>query len=269
VSVTHGKLEGRITVPSGVTIAIVDSGGAATCAITAGDYYLSTPGSGVNELIFQLQVDLTSSGAGDVWAVSIDAGEDGSGKVTIDDTQMHSGGGWSITWTSTVLRDILGFAGDISGSTTAQTGSNHAKYLWIPDCPIISPYGAGDDGTSETDARTVESPAGHVSVLYSQRKTVLELSWEALSHAKTRIAGESTTGESFEQFFADVILGEDRWATVPGGPIRVHWDAADDATYTTYAAAGEIAKGFRPEQVQQGWIGLWKHRLDRLVKVPS
>lgn len=261
MAINHGKVEGRVTVPTGGwDVACTDeSGGPTTVTLAAGDYYLS----GTSGLVATLETAINAAMT-QAWTVAIGAGEDGTGKVTIGvggDPAFSA-----ISWTDTDLRDLLGFTGNVS-SDVSYVGTNHARSLWLPDAPINSPYGANDP-LEESDYRSVSSPAGHVSVVGSQRRSVQAYSWDMCSGAKTRIAQETTTNESFQKFWRDVILGEASWSSLPGGPLRVYPDADVDATYETYKVDGDLLREFRPQQVEQGWTGLYMVAMPRLVVVP-
>src|SRR3990167_1112188 len=102
---TGGRLEGQITVPTGGWTATV--GGPAT--IAAGTYYAAA---------FLAAVGAAFATAGSTTcAASASLGVSGTGLVTIT-----FGSATAITWVSTDLRDILGFAGN-SGSATSHVGT--------------------------------------------------------------------------------------------------------------------------------------------------
>lgn len=258
MAITNGRLEAAITIPASCDINITDSLGAATATIAAGTYYMTS-------LLTALDTALEAAGAGDTWSVTGSFGEGGTGKVTIDNTSY--GGTWAITWSGTstgqIVRDLLGYSDDIS-TTTAATGAYQAKGVWMPDGPLQTKHGAGV-GKIESDYRTTENAAGNVWSIYGQRKTVYACEW-MVTQPKTRTSAESTTNESFETFWIDGILGEQSYMAV-GGPLRIYWDADDDATYKVVVPVG--LEMFDPEQVQEGFIGIYTISLDRLVEVPA
>lgn len=251
---TRGRLEAQITVPSGGWDVELDDSSSATATVAAGTYYLTS-------LASTLKTALDSaSAAGETYTVSIDHGEGGGGKVTISNT----GTNFSLTWTDTDLRDALGFTGTVSGDSS-HTGSNHARMLWLPDVVKITPYGDQDDGTEMTNARATQN-SSTVKVIYGKRwQEMSGLRWRGVSHARCRIAGESTTNESFEKFWRDGILGEGPGGTA-GGPLRLYWDADTDGTYTKYMVAGQMLRTFAPEQFFQNATIAWTIEFDKLVK---
>lgn len=271
MAVTFGKLEGRITIPTGgwsVSIAETGGGGAtASASFTAGDtYYLSSTDSEANDLLADLAAKLTASAGNATYTCSIAAGESGTGKVTI----TASGGSVTaiaITWTSADLKALLGFTGTQSGALTYESAGS-ARSLWLPNGPYQALNGGGTwAGWIESDLRAQESPAGHCFALTGQRKKASVLSWVGISRARMWTANETTTNQSLEKFYTDVVLAEASWSGRAAGPIRWYSDAADDATYVTYSTP--TWNIFRPDQLREQWTGQWQVTIPRLVQVPS
>ncbi len=267
MAIKNGKLERLITIPTGGwDVTCADDGGSDTITISAGTYYHSTGDSSARDLCEEFENECDTNGTlSQNWTISIASGEGGSGKVTI----TNDGTVCTVTWVDDDLRDVLGFETDdnLSGSTS-YTSSDQARGIWLPDRAKVSPYGDSDDGWHETDARWTESASGHVKTLYSTRKQVTTLSWEHMTFAKTRIAGESTTNESFEKFWEDSILGIPAWAVGAGGPVRYFPDADTDGTSTKYMIVGDLLKSFQPEQLVENSTLYWRIVLDRMVVVP-
>ena len=278
MAIRFGKVEGLITVPAGGwSVAITETGGGGgphTVTVPAGTYYQSSAGSGSNSLVAELaaqataNASLTGNYAGSIKAEDATiASAEYSGLVTLElDGGVASA--FALTWTSTDLRDVLGFTGNLSGTDT-YTGTKQARHLWLPDCPIVSPYGSGDAGTDVAASAQMVSPAGHVTGIRTNRHVWCWYRWDAVSRAKTRIAGETTTNSSLQKFWRDVIEGTSPGAAAPFGPVRIYPSASDNATYKTYKVGGDLAKTFQPEQVQDGWIELWRVDFDRVYEVPS
>lgn len=271
MATTFGKLEGRITIPTGgwsISIAETGGGGAtASASFTAGDtYYLSSIDSESNDFPADLAAKLTASAGNATYACSIAAGENGTGKVTI----TASGGSVTsiaITWTSSAMKDLLGFTGTQSGSLS-YTGANQARSLWLPNGPFQALNGGGSwAGWIESDLRAQESPAGHCFALTGQRKKASSISWVGISRAKIWTANESTTNESLEKFYTDVVLAEAAWSGRAAGPIRWYSDAATDSTYVTYSVP--TWNVYRPDQLREQWTGQWIVSIPRLVEVPT
>jgi len=260
MAVYKGKVEGMITIPTGGVQALTctdASGGPTAITIDAGTYYWSTADSDTEDFLAQLSEDINAAMT-ETWTLTLSADESGTGKLTIGCT----GATCTITWQDTNVRDLCGFAGNSSGATS-YTGTKHVKALWLPDGPPRSAYGLSDAGADEMDQTTTESSAGHVMTLGYQRRTAQWIEWQGISRAKTRISGESTTGESWQQFVRDVIYAEATYC--PGRCLRVYPDAGTDATSTEYRVSGAIPE---PEPLIDGWIEQWRIRIPRLLKVP-
>lgn len=241
------KLEGRITVPTGGWLIshqeFTPNAGPTSRTIAAGNYYLSTTGT-LDPLLTELDDQLELLGGGN-YTVTLSAT---TGKVTIAATGVVT---FNITWTSTDLRDALGFTGNLSGGLT-YTGSNQARYLFLPDVTrngsLLAPD--GDEGAEEADLVTSMAPDGSmVSTQYRSRKFDV-LGWSKLGAAKTWVTFESTVNESLQKFWQDVNRS--------GRPFRYHKDRAVDATFVTWRA-GET-NIYQPSPEVPGWVGsksLW------------
>ena len=271
MAIRNGKIERIIEVPTGgyaMTVNEASGGGDTVVTVTAAEksfwssVYTGTGGSGstfVTDITDHLLDHMN-----DTYAVTIAAGEDGTGKVTIANTT----GNFSIVWTNTTFRDLLGFTqGNLSGAAT-YTGASQAKGIWLPDAPMNSLFGPADKGWYESDAMATESPSGNVQAIYSNRKQVNSIVWNGISRAKCRIAGEATAGESYENFWLSSVLATEEWAVGPGGIMRVYWDAGDNASHGDYKIVGDALQNFNPEKITANWLGLWSISLDRLVLVP-
>ena len=263
MAITNGKVEGLITIPTGGVQALTcedDNSTAAAITITAGTYYWSSADGGANDFAAQVAADINADAdLTDTWTVTISAGEGGTGKCTI----AADGATCEVTWQDTDVRDAMGFTGSLTGETS-YASTNHVKGLWLPDGPPRSPYGLSDDGADEMDQTYTESSAGHVMTLGYQRKVVQAyVLWQGLSRKKVRIAGESVTGESRQQFVRDVLFAEATYCT--DRQLRIYPDADTDGTYTTYRNAAPIPE---EEAISDGWIEQWNAGFQRLVVVP-
>lgn len=263
-----GRLEALVTVPSGVEISATNNGGGpTTVTITAGTYTLTS-------LCAHVQTQLTSARAplSGAWSVSLSTGASGTGLVTI----AMSAGTLSITWTSTLLRDLLGFTATITAQTTS-TGTLQARGLWLPKCPL-NLDGDPDAAPKATDLRTTTSPTGVVlglkgTSMYRHRN----LSWSHVSRRYTHRAAEVTAGESLEQWLDDTQYGDGHaWFTV-ANPFHVYWDNAgtDRAVgYVLNSGAGptvgwSLTGVTGIDQIVKrradGWLGIWSVTLPQIV----
>lgn len=260
----RGKLEARINVPStGYACSITDDGVSSQNATVAdGYYYLSSGDTYSNGFIAAFEAALNSSGS-DTWTVTIDAIEDGTGRVTIG----NDGATCEVTWTNTVLRDLLGFTADLSGATS-YTGSYQAQALWIASYGYQGRHGGGAFlGHPVSDKHDWRNSAGYYGGVAGQTHYVHSLRFPMELDRKANKISESVTNESFQTFLEDCIYAGKEWASV-GGPIRFHSDASDDNQRTTWSVPG--MSEFSPiRQDGDGWDGLWSIELPLLILVPG
>src|SRR5687768_7257565 len=123
------KIEGMVTVPTGGWSVSVTEDPAATSTVTvaAGDYFPTSTTALLSAFSTALTSNSTLAGT---YTVSLDDASDSStGKVTISAAGVTT---FAITWTSTALRDALGFAGNTSAALTV-TGDNASPYVNLPN----------------------------------------------------------------------------------------------------------------------------------------
>jgi hypothetical protein len=261
--ITTGRWEGRIKIPTGGwSISVTDSGGTSAISLTAANtYYLSSAGNDTVDLLARLQATLNADATlAGTYSVSIAATEGGTGLVTISAT---GGGNISVTWTSTDLRDLLGFTGNLSGATS-HVGTRQARSLWLPGCPADTPYGLASDGIKRRDGSIALAPDGtYKSIMYSSH-TVNEYVYSHVVRSRCIQASESTVNESFERWWHDTIAGDAAWAE-PGCEMRWYKDAGDDATYKTFNALEVTTPPY--ERAMGEFDGWWKVRLAVVLDV--
>ena len=245
-----GRLEARLTLVNTHGATFTDSVGATVVQVPAGNWYLT-------DLLAEINSDLPRN-----WAVTISKGEGSVNEATGLCTITTSDGPWSVTWNSTDLRDLLGFTGDIAGASSPQTGTQHCRGLWLPGCPAkYTRHGDGDAGTMITDMRHTVGPSGTVKTLYSERRQVIDgLRWAGPPGQRTRSHMETYANESMESFIEDCQLGDFTFGRV-GAPVRIIWDAAVDATYSTGKFMWPPA--FDPETMFQGFVGRYQIAMPR------
>ena len=139
----------------------------------------------------------------------------------------------------------------------------------MPDSPFNSDrnYLAAPDNT---DRRTSETPTGacfshsgntkyeHTGVFYSFVPT-----------ARTWIASEATTNESFQKFFRDTQAGTGLAWFTPGSKCTIR---SHDAS-ATLVGNGTVAGWYLPDvssmdvvkRATDGWDGMWRVNLGRIV----
>jgi hypothetical protein len=258
---TRGRIDAQITVPTGgwaASVAITGIAGSPfTVTIPAGAYYpvdlLST---------WQTQLD-AADGTDGAFTVSASWGEAGTGFVTI----AHATQTITVTWTSTSLRDVLGFTGTLTPAALTFTGTEACEAVWLPNCEGAFYYGNGDEGHTETDRGSTESPHGDVKgLVYNTRQVLPSAIWSHVPKAFARAAAETTTNASYERWWRNTQGGELSYFEACA-PVRLVWDAASPSTYKTYRCASAMGTEM-PRSVDE-WDGLFRIELTRLVRVPG
>lgn len=247
------KLEGMITVPTGGwSASITDNDGTFTATVAAGDYFLTSTTSLL--AAFKTALD---NGAGVTYTVTVDdADPTGTGKVTI----TPSAGNVAITWTSTSLRDALGFTGNLSAAST-QVSPSSSPYIYLPNVqrsPAMAPEGS--NGYVVNDSTVTVAPSGNAVGLQYNKRYINTLGFRFLLANKGWIAHEVVANESLESFYNSTI-GAVR-------PFRIHPDRSVDATFTTWRAAGasEIALTPAIPNMTTGATSLWHFGDIQLIK---
>lgn len=254
-----GRFLAFFTVPSGVTIIVTANGITTVVAITAGVYTIAT-------FMTQLQTNLQAQRppAGSAWTVSLSTGASGTGQVTIDAPDDT----WSITWTSTDLRDLLGFEDNIAGVTTAQTGVAHARGLWMPDCTLFLAH-RYKAAPPSTDLRQTESPDGFVIGHVGNRKYKhRNVRYQLVPFNRVWLADEVVENESLEAFLTDVQWGLGHaWFTNTSKCVIVLHDGTEIGGGSV---AGWYIKGCESmdactQRADESWDGNWTVTFPELV----
>lgn len=258
---TGGFWEARIDTALGGNwvYTLTDSGGTyGSASITAGQYYLSTAGSGAAGLVSTLQTSLNATSTPDGYTVSLSLT---TGLITI----AKSSGTFSITFGGTTgLRRALGFTDDISTGTSA-TATTQSPALWIPGTAYDSefdPYVS--DGYLVSDDAVVISPAGNIVSLGYNTRTENQITYRMLDAAKTLTGNESTTNASLQTFWQNAVYADAAWAE-RGSPLRFYPDTSDTATNTTYRVRN--ANSFRPARSIPGYNKHYEITLDLALNV--
>lgn len=192
-----GRVEAQFVVPSSVTIACTNNGGGPTAVtVTAGTYYHSTFATA---LAAALNAQRAGS-AGATWSVAYSTT---TGKYTI----AMSASTFSITWTSTALRDLLGFTANVV-TVASSTGPSQARGLWLPDCVFRCDIDARRAPLA-TDHRNTVSPTGFVCGLKSTKMyRHANPRWSHVPASRTWEADATTANASYERFMKDTQLAE-------------------------------------------------------------
>jgi len=260
---TNGKLEAQVTIPTGGwTITCTDAlGGPTGVVVPAGTYYHSSDGSNSNTLSEAITTAVNTL-LGQTWTLTIAAGESANGKYTIG----CDGATCTVTWTDTELRDLLGFTGDLSGSTSYESPSQ-AQALFVASNGFQKKNGQSGGSARKSNQQARVNDAGYVFAIQGRDYKTASITWPMETRAKCWTVNESTTNESFETFMVDGIWGQSSWGTVTG-PIRFYPDADTDTDYGTFSAMdlGE----WDPQELTEHYAGgHWRIELPRLIEVPE
>jgi len=164
--------------------------------------------------------------------------------IALDTGLVYIGlpGSATITWgTATTLRDLLGFAGDVS-STDLAISAAAARYIWIPrrstTAVAVALYTQGIAPSTiwsrSSTSRVVVSPSGVISTVrgpYTGGECVLE--WRYLSESSVlRAAATDPDVDTLEQLWLDVLRYGQRVRVIP-----------DSSVYTSSATCVEAVVG--------------------------
>lgn len=244
----NAKLEGLLTVPS-TYVFVVNSGADRT--MTAQDTYLSSVANGGSTaFVTNFQTLCAAAIASTTVALSAT-----TGKITITWGTAIT----SLTWTSTALRDRLGFTGNL-GAGASHTGSNQCQCLWLPGMGSadLAASLASTSGSSESDLVTTVSRSGVVWATQYNERFRQRLRFAHLLKNKVWSANESITNESAYTF----------WSTIMkvGAPLRYYPDATDQTNPQELVA---MAPNFEPQRDEQGTDILWTWGFDAAKYVHS
>jgi hypothetical protein len=261
-----GKWEARIVVPTGgwvdagnFTLSEDAGGGAQDVTITAGNYWWSS-GDGGNDFAAQLKADLETASFNTLtYTVTVSAGAGGTGLITM----TVSSGVSTITWGSSdgaTVRDLCGYAGATTVlSGVDQDGSSQVQGLWLPGCPVETPGGLDSSGVPVSAGFRTLAEDGTYLATHGSKMVTNEYTHEAVAVARTIAASESTSNESYEQFWLDAIRGEKAWAKA-GRQLRFYKDADVDGTYKTH----NVLNVRKPDiaRRQADFDGFWRVRIE-------
>jgi len=249
---SRGRIEARIYQPSNWTATVTGSAsGTATITASSARY--------PSDLLAAVAAAFSTT-TGDTVTVTGSLGESGTGLVTI-----ASSANIAVTWVSTSLRDILGFTGNLS-SGTPHLSTRPLRGVWLPNAEGAFPYGPGDEGHTETDLTTTESPSGDIKgLVYNSRVVLPSARWSHVPRRYARAYAESQLGESFETWWKWTQQGTLDYF-LPVSPVRLYW-SADAGDYKTYRIASR--RGTEMPRTDPNWAGLFDLSLDRLVRIPG
>lgn len=259
-----GYVMATFTIPTGgaVVAATSNAGGPTNVTVPAGAYTLVTL---CTEFASQLNTSRPITAG--TWTVTLSyTGSSPTGRVTI----AGSAGTVSITWTSTLLRDILGFDANLSAVTTS-TGAGQARGLWLPDVSLVAD-GDLQQANYESDRRESRTPTGRV---FSRNGSTIArhtgLEWSMVARNRIHITHETTGGvanQSYERFHLDAIDGTGHAWFTPGSKLAImdHRSVVAGSAYGTIAWYGVGIPPLSTLRMSQGrWTGLWRVQWPEIV----
>ena len=252
---TNGRIESATVVPAGGWTLSVNDGIAYAATLTAATVY-SGPTAVVAALVAALNAAAIVAGSARTWTGSIANGESSTGKVTLT---ISAGANVTGTWTTTTLRDFLGWSAGLSGAIT-YTSPSGALGLWMADCPISQPFPLGDTGNIESDCSVIVSPTGVTKTIVTATRTKHPgITWSYVSLARARQSQEASGVRSFERFVRDCMIGSTGLAYFnPGGDITVWWDAGAGTSQQYNPITPVKVEDVMVPAVEGGWVGLWR-----------
>lgn len=249
------KLEGRVQVPSGGWSVSVQeflpapAGPVSVTVAAQGTYFLS-------DLLSTMAAALTANVTIGTYTVVLDST---TGRVTITSTIATFA---DITWTSTDLRDALGFTGATTSLVPSAQSTKSSPLVWCPN--VQRAPGDAPDGTSGvamTDITTTIAPSGHSKQLVYSTRYSDTLRWRFVSGQKAWTVNEVLANESFESWWLAVV-GR-------GQPFRYHPDRTIAGTYVEYRAVGDGASRMPLVPNDPNWITgalAWSHFTMEVIK---
>jgi hypothetical protein len=184
--------------------------------VPAGTYYLYDSSAGLS-LLSQVEDAMTAAGIAGAAVELL-----GSGYVRL----KSSGAVFTVAWTSTTLRDLLGFTGALAASSS-YTAPLKSKLFWSPgktELPMEAPLGIR--GSKRYNVAQTFSPyTGTVESLSHGYREFNTFKWEKLNVDRIRTANE--LGGEYGTWFENVCVKSARWKLY-------HWAIENPASTTQF-----------------------------------
>lgn len=191
MSVTAAWLIGSVEDMPEYDLSITGGGGGAT-SIATGDYYLYDAVT-ARSLVDQLEAAMDGESITGA-SVFITAG----GCVRIEASIS-----FTITWTDTALRDLLGFTATV-GPTTGATASNKSPLFWSPAWQETPEAPQGVQGVPVRDVQ-VSSSASGLTMRHRVRTTRTRNRFQWRNVAIDRAWTTAEAGGEYRRFYDDVV----------------------------------------------------------------
>jgi hypothetical protein len=218
----------------------------ASVSVDPGRYFLTGTGvAGAASFLAHFKSKLDAA-TGRTWTLALD---DTTDSATGSLTMAVSGAATTGTWSSTAIRNILGFDTNLS-SGTSWTGNNNSKVVWLPNCGrsgAMSPQGTTSGyaarGAGESDASFTLAPSGAAYSIGYTVRYMDTLEFRTVTGNKMWYVNQAAENESLQVFWETVIS--------KGLAVRYFPDRSDDSYYRTFRI--ENFGEFKPIPVIENW----------------
>lgn len=260
-----GRFEAIINVPTIYQFSASNgNGGPNVISMPIGPFYPSDLGT---QLALSLNAFRPSG-----WAVSLSTGAQGTLQWTISCSATP----WSIFWSSdTTLRDLFGFAGDITNANGPVTGTKQGRGLWMPDAPLnlqTEPRAA----PLNSDLRTTSSPTGRVLGLVGDFSYIhVNAKWAGIPPSRIWEGLAAIPNASWEYFFNETQLGRGSAWFTPTTKLRIFYHTGGEVG--SFGNFGAGVDGWQivgvsnvsPDLLQKDWTGLYSLTIPQLISAGS
>ena len=254
-----GYVSAAFTVPAGETIIVTtNSGGPTNVDAPAGSY------DSIDSFLTAFVAALTAARpvTAGAWTITNTLANAGATPTL---TIAVTAGTFTITWTSTNLRNLLGFAGTAITAQTSATGTVSVVGVWQPDCPLTT-MKRHRSAPLKTDMRQSRTPTGIVYAnIGNERYQHDDVRWSHVPTNKVWRVDEAVTGESLEQWLDDTQLSRGHaWFSVGSkckliahdGNLVGGFDGIDNWWPTGFTGINDIVT----DRATEGWDGHWSVR---------
>jgi len=211
-------------------------------SVAAGTYYLYDA-TDSRSLLAQLEDAMTSAG---VTTPSVFMGQDGKVHIT-------AGSSFTVTWSSTDLRDALGFTGNIT-STTSASAQNWSTLFWSPTYRLQTMTPQGIAYNRRPDTVIVASRTGKTSQAVSNHEVQAQM-FTASAVPIARVWTTSATGLPGEyRYWHDTVFE-------PGYAFKVY-DVTEDTASSSSQSMSTVVGPYKAASLNHDWYNRFIRNAD-------
>jgi hypothetical protein len=214
--------------------------------IAAGSYYLHGPTNALS-LLYHFQTAMTAASVGSAAAYLTEAGY----------VRLTGSGTFTVTWTNTTLRDLLGFTGNLSGASS-YVAPNHSKLWWSAGYDVTpeTPYGVESMPMPDTSITTSRDGS---QVLFTTNNTQhhQKFSWDVVGIDRVWTSAEA--GGEYKAWWDTVGRAGLRWYLWP--------DVDEDSGSTTQATLSGPLGPYKLRRIDPGWYNRQIPGVDQLSEI--